>query len=276
VTFESLRLSRRGLCVSAGLLAGIGAAIAVSRTALRAQPNPAPASPKNAAARGLEVQPGGHRSRVTHFELLAKYLADDRRGRDERAILRDAANRASQWRIPSEPHPLLGTQTPDFVLLDSAGHTWSLNEKLKHGPVVLVFYLGFTCDACVTSLFELNADYQILTAAGAEMVAISGDPAELTGRRFQRFGRFSFPVLTDPGHSVAEAFSTFRRSDAETSEELLHGIFVIGQDGRVQWAQTGDLPFTNYSALLAELIHLRSGLAESNQSPAALADAEEP
>ena len=277
MTFESLPFSWRGLGLGVAVFGAIAAALLAGRTAIRAQPKPpALVSLRNVTTRGLDPRPGEHRSRVIHFDLLAKYLADDRRGRDERAVLRDVLNRASEWRVPSEPHPLLGRQAPDFVLFDSAGHTWSLNEKLKHGPVVLVFYLGFTCDACVTHLFELNADLRMLRAAGAEGAAISGDPAGLTGRRFQRYGRLSFPVLTDPGHSVAEAFATFRRADGDVPERLLHGTFIIGQDGRVQWAQTGDLPFTNYSALLAELMHLRSGLAESNQSPAALGNTEEP
>jgi peroxiredoxin len=208
--------------------------------------------------------------------LLAKYLADDRRGRDECAVLRDVSDRASLLRVPSESHPLLGMQAPAFALLDAAGYPWSLDEKLRRGPVVLVFYIGYTCDACVTNLFELNADFRMWQAAGVELAAISGDAAELTGRRFRRYGRFSFPVLSDPGHEIAESYSTLRRSEGDIPEKLLHGTFLIGKDRRIRWAQTGDSPFTNYAALLAELTQLRGERTEADQSETALAETAQP
>ncbi len=201
-------------------------------------------------------QPRAHRNGQTHFDLLAKYIADDRRGRDAAGVLRTASDPASELRVSSQQHPLLDERSPPFTLLDSDAKPWNLDEKLERGPVVLVFYLNYGCDACVTGLFELNADFRSFQALGVEVAAISDDPADLTQRRFKRYGEFSFPVLSDPGHTVAAAYSIFHLANADKPEELLHGTFVISQDRRVKWVQTGAAPFTPNTALLCELARL--------------------
>jgi peroxiredoxin len=162
-----------------------------------------------------------------------------------------------------------------FTLRDSEGETWSLDEKLERGPVVLVFYLDYGCDACVSGLFELNADLPMFQALGAEVAAISADPAELTQRRFKRYGAFTFPVLSDTGHEVARAYSIFRPANGERPDQLLHGTFVIGQDRRIKWVHTGDAPFTPNTALLCEVARLNPKLSAAADGQAALTQTEE-
>ncbi len=57
----------------------------------------------------------------------------------------------------SEPGPSLAR--PSRTGLDAErrrGKTWNLGEEVSNGPVVVVFYLGSTCMACVTHLVELD------------------------------------------------------------------------------------------------------------------------
>jgi peroxiredoxin len=180
-------------------------------------------------------------------------------------MLRAASDPASELRISSQQHPLLDQPAPLFTLLDSDGLAWSLDEKLERGPVVLVFYLNYGCDVCVSGLFELNADIRMFQALGAELVAISDDPPELTQRRFKRYGAFSFPVLSDAGHVVATTYSIFHPANADEPEQLLHGTFVIGQDRQVKWAHTGDAPFTPNTALLCELAQCKRELSQERK-----------
>jgi peroxiredoxin len=235
-------------------LAGVTATAAISWAIHRLKR----ASPPKQITSDPAVRQRGHRSGQTQFDLLARLLADSRRGSDEFGILCATSDPASAFRVRSEPHPLLDEPAPLFSLLDHADRSWSLADKLKRGPVVLVFYLNYGCDACVSSLFELNADIRMFQALGAEVVAISDDPAELTQQRFKRYGAVSFPVLSDPGHEVARRYSIFRPTEADQPEQLLHGTFVIGQDRRVKWARTGDAPFTPNTALLCELARVNS------------------
>lgn len=158
-----------------------------------------------------------------------------------------------------------GRPAPSFTLFDQHGQPWNLAEKLRRGPVVLVFYRNYGCDACVSRLFELNADISLFQALGAEVAAISDDPPELTRTRSQRFGEFSFAVLSDPHHTVTKTYFLSVPPTASEPGRFLHGTFVIDRSGRVTWAQTGDSPFSPDTATLCELARLNR--ARSDGTP---------
>ena len=120
------------------------------------------------------------------------------------------------WPIPISflpiDHPLLGRQAPDFELADPEGKVWNLGELRDGRPVVLIFYYGYHCVTCVRQLFDVNRDLPLFREVGARVVAISADPPELTRQRFQQYGPFGFPVLSDPGNKVAQAYRVFKRA----------------------------------------------------------------
>ncbi len=158
--------------------------------------------------------------------------------------------------VPTQPHPLLGKPAPDFLLGDHCGDRKTLRGCVDRGPVVLVFYYGYYCNHCVSQLFALHDDIAKFRELGAEVIAISADPPEWTRERFRQYGPFAFPVLSDPGNKVAQAYGVFRPAGEQGAEDLKHATFVIGPDGVVQWAQLGYEPFTDNAALLAELARL--------------------
>ena len=157
----------------------------------------------------------------------------------------------------------------DFTLSDHLGRPWHLAEHLARGPVVLVFYLGYSCNACVHNLCELNADLNRIRSFDAEVVAISGDLPEVTRERFNQFGSFGFTVLSDPDHAVARQYGTCQAEGSPQSDpeapRLLHGTFILDRRGLVRWADCGELPFRDDMALLFELKHL----ADERSSPPA-------
>jgi peroxiredoxin len=156
-------------------------------------------------------------------------------------------------REPTQEHPLLGRPAPDFELSDHLQQPWRLRERLGRGPVVLVFYYGYHCNHCVGQLFALHDDISKFRELGAEVVAVSADPPEWTRERFRQYGPFAFPVLSDPGNQVAQGYGAARPASGKEREDLQHGTFVIGRDGRVRWAYTGNQPFTGNRTLLHEL-----------------------
>jgi peroxiredoxin len=157
-------------------------------------------------------------------------------------------------------HPLLGRPAPDFALDDAEGKTWSLKELLAEGPVVVIFYHTY-CDLCDRQLFTDKADLPLFREVGARVVAISADSPQTTRRRFERFGAFGFPVLSDPGNKIAHAYQVFRQGeDAQPAERPLHGTFVIDRQGTVQWVNIGDAPFRSNPALLYVLATLQNRL----------------
>jgi len=150
----------------------------------------------------------------------------------------------------SQPHALLGHQAPDFELSDDRGVKTSLHGTLKDAPVVLVFYYGYHCNHCVGQLFGLNEDLRRFTELGTQVVAISADPVELTAKRFDEYGRFDFPVLSDPDNRVAAEYGVFQPESEGKPEVKLHGTFVIDADGTVLWCNTGNKPFLDNKTLL--------------------------
>ena len=201
---------------------------------------------------------GKHSSGKVHFDILAKLLADDRRGPAATDWLQELADPKAPFRVETQRHPFHGCPAPDFTLNDNRGQPWSLQSHIDKGPVVLVFYLGYFCNACVSNLFEINADVERFRSLGAAVVAVSGDSSDLTQQRFEQYGEFSFKMLTDPGHAVAQSYGTFQPKIG--SEKLLHGTFLIGRDRQVHWVHYGDTPFRNNKALLYELTRLEESL----------------
>ena len=204
-----------------------------------------------------------HFTGKVQFDLLSKLLDDDRRSAPANEWLRELADPKAAFRVETRGHPLLDRAAADCTLPDHRGRPWCLHEQVNRGPVVLVFYLGYGCTACVHHLFELTADLEHFHSLGAEVVAISGDSPGLTQERFREYGAFRFPVLSDPAHVVAQSYGTFRAARGSKSEELLHGTFLIGRDGRVHWVSYGDAPFRNNKALLYELARLENKLPQS-------------
>jgi len=232
---------------------GIGAWIAVRPKAAQVEPPPRAAAP---------LQPSKHLTGKVHFDVLAKLLADDHRSDSVNDWMQGLADPRATFRVETQVHPLLHRAAPDFTLESHQGQRWRLHQQLERGPVVVVFYLGFACNACVRDLFELNADIKRFNCLGAEIVGVSGDAPAFTQLQFERYGNVSFPVLSDPGHAVAHRYGTFRAANVSQAQELRHGTFIVGRDGRVDWVNCGDAPFLNNKALLFELARLENKLPQ--------------
>ncbi len=160
--------------------------------------------------------------------------------------------------VPTQAHPLLGQLAPDFTLSDTDDKPVALSEKLKHGPVVLVFYYGYHCNHCVSQLFALNKDIEKFRELGATVLTVSADPSDQTRERFKQYGAFGFPVLSDPANAVAAKYGTYAPSKKPGEDgDLMHGTFVIDRTGRVLWTNRGEGPFTENRTLLVELHRAR-------------------
>ena len=165
--------------------------------------------------------------------------------------------------IPTQAHPLLLQPAPDFTLTDVNGKDWSLADRLKEGPVVLVFYFGYHCNHCVSQLFALNKDLEKFRELGVTVVTISADPPELTRQRFKQYGAFGFPVLSDPGNKIAQKYETYLANPKAPQEgDLLHGTFIISRQGEIAWANRGDEPFTENRSLLHEIARIERRLSK--------------
>ena len=227
----------RGALFFCGVLMLVGVAF-IAIAAWRFWHPPGPKLPEHdLAAEARAVLRQQHQEPLS--EPLAKVLAD-----------------AAENHFPSYDHPLLGKAAPDFTRPDVDGNNWSLKQGLAKGPVVIVFYYGYYCNHCVSQLFGVKDDYALFRELGAEVVALSADNAEATREKYKLYGAFSFPVLWDRGNRVAEAYGVFTPAHDNVGDELLHGTFIVGQDGLVKWAAFGPTPFGRNETLLYEIAKL--------------------
>ncbi len=200
------------------------------------------------------VDRGGHSRGIIQVDLMRQIMAD------RRAHLPAAAHPAANAgrRLASQPHPLLGRPAPALVLGDATGNIRDLRAQAASGPVVVVFYLGATCIACLTHFVELEAALPRFRERGATVWAVSADKPEVSRERMRRFGGFEMPLLSDPDHRVALSYGVFKPfPDGDPNEgEPLHGTFLVDRAGSIRWAYVGDRPFADIDALLAELDHV--------------------
>jgi peroxiredoxin len=162
---------------------------------------------------------------------------------------------------PAQPHPLLGETAEDFTLLDESHQAVNLHECIRQGPVVLVFYYGYSCSHCVAQLFGIEEDLALFQGLGARVLAVSSDPPETTTERYREYGRFSFSLLSDADNSVAFTYGVYRPALESRPVAKAHATFLIGTDGRIFWANYGPKPFLDNKTLLIELAR-KMGLAK--------------
>ncbi|HUQ91559.1 MAG TPA: TlpA disulfide reductase family protein [Bryobacteraceae bacterium] len=85
-----------------------------------------------------------------------------------------------------------GVKAPSFFLRTIAGGQMTLEEILRHAPVLLVFYKG-SCPVCQFALPFLE---RIRDNSGIRIFLISQDDAKSTQRFLKEF-KLSLPVLLD-------------------------------------------------------------------------------
>jgi peroxiredoxin len=195
------------------------------------------------------VDSAGHTRGIVQVDLMRQLMASQTR------LVHPSADRTiTSASVPSQSHPLLGRPAPEFKLEDPSGMTWSLHEQFRDGPVVVVFYLGATCMACMTHLTELDFALPQFGARGARVMAVSADTPAFSAARIAKYGTFQIPLLHDRDHKAARAFGT---QSADAAQSPRHGTFVVDKKGVVRWAYVGNRPFTNIRAVLTEVDRLK-------------------
>src|SRR6266568_98934 len=99
----------------------------------------------------------------------------------------------------------VGAVAPSFALKDSNGKLVRSEDMLALGPLVIKFFRGRWCPYCMTELETWRDLYGQLRERGGLMVA-NGPQTERQSDFMASQHGLPFPVLTDPGNTVAEKF----------------------------------------------------------------------
>ena len=154
-----------------------------------------PARPVAGSFHRSKVDAAGHTRGIVQVDLMRRIMADRARS----VPPADVRRTSTRHRVPSQAHPLLGRPAPAFVLRDADGRPGTCAARSRDGPVVVVFYLGSTCVACVTHLVELDAAMPRFRERGARVWAISADRPRVLAGRMPPVRRSSDPALERPG-----------------------------------------------------------------------------
>ena len=98
-----------------------------------------------------------------------------------------------------------GDRAPAFTLRDPGGAPVSSADLLAKGPLVITFYRGVWCPYCNMELQALQETLPQIEALGASLVAISPQNP-VSSRKSVRQNELGFPILSDTGNEVAQAF----------------------------------------------------------------------
>lgn len=98
-----------------------------------------------------------------------------------------------------------GDKAPNFKLSNASGGDVSLSERLKDGPVVLIFYRGGWCPYCNLELKAYQEELDTITGLGASLIAISPEAPDNSLSTREK-NELTFDVLSDSGFEASDAF----------------------------------------------------------------------
>ena len=129
-----------------------------------------------------------------------------------------------------------GDPAPPFSLPDQSARTVSLSDFA--GRTLLVyFYPKADTPGCTTQSCEVRDAREDLTTLGVDVVGISVSPVE-DQRAFDEKFSLGFPLLSDPDHTVCDAWGTWGEKSlyGKTYMGVVRSSFLVGADGAIREA----------------------------------------
>ncbi len=129
-----------------------------------------------------------------------------------------------------------GDRAPDFTLPDADGTPTSL-AALRGRRVVVYAYPAASTPGCTTQACDFRDSLESLQAAGISVLGLSPD-APATLAHFRDDQHLTFPLLSDPDHSVLAAYGAWgeKTSYGRTSVGVIRSTFVIDAEGEIEKA----------------------------------------
>ncbi len=149
-----------------------------------------------------------------------------------------------------------GTKAPNFIAKDQNGNAVELNELLKEGKVVVVFYRGYWCGICNRALSEFETELKSITDKGAKVVAITTESNESAKNTIEK-NNITFSVISDTNGQIARDYKVLyevsedyqskianytkssiqKYNNSEAALLPVPATYIIDQDGNISWHQ---------------------------------------
>ena len=149
---------------------------------------------------------------------------------------------ASARAVAVENAPRVGELAQDFTLSTVDGETTQLSKLRQAGPVVLLVlrgYPGYQCPVCNQQVGQFLASSKKLESARANVVLVYPGPAAGLKQHAAEFIRgktlpSNFYLVLDPDYDFTRTYGLRWEAKNETAYP---STFVIGQDGKIQFAK---------------------------------------
>jgi peroxiredoxin len=148
----------------------------------------------------------------------------------------------------------VGEKAPTFTANDHLGNTIVLEELLKKGSVILVFYRGQWCPICNKHLKDFQSQLSELQRHGASVLAVTPEKPEYIDKTIEKTN-IDLPVIHDDRYAIMKAYGVaFKEAKAKTflynvmlkadfkkahgdSEVVLPvpATYIIGRDGLIKY-----------------------------------------
>jgi len=146
-----------------------------------------------------------------------------------------------------------GDPAPGFTLPDADGNLVSLSS-FRGQRVIVYFYPAAMTPGCTKEACDFRDNRDSLSSQGIAVLGISPDPpAKLA--KFRDRDALTFPLLSDPDHSVQEAYGAYgeKKLYGKTTVGVIRSTFVIGADGAIEKAMYGVKATGHVGRLLNEI-----------------------
>jgi thioredoxin-dependent peroxiredoxin len=129
-----------------------------------------------------------------------------------------------------------GDEAPSFSLLDQDGTVVSTSD-FKGRKLLVYFYPKADTPGCTTQSCEVRDAREDLATLGVDVIGISPDRPEKQAAFDAKFS-LGFPLLSDPDHTVADAYGVWgeKTTYGKTSLGVIRSSFLIDEDGRIERA----------------------------------------
>ncbi|NKE09172.1 MULTISPECIES: thioredoxin-dependent thiol peroxidase [Kocuria] len=130
-----------------------------------------------------------------------------------------------------------GAPAPTFSLLNQDGEPVSLSDYAGK-RVIVYFYPKASTPGCTTQACDFRDNMARFLAEGYAVLGISPDSPRALAPFTERQD-LSFPLLSDPDHTVAEAWGAWgeKKNYGKVYQGLIRSSFVVDPDGRIEVAQ---------------------------------------
>jgi len=128
----------------------------------------------------------------------------------------------------------VGDKVPDLLGVDQNGKEIRISDY-PDKKIALYFYPKDSTSGCTAQACNLRDNYTDLLDAGYQVIGASVDSAA-SHLKFIAKNELPFPLVTDPGHKLVEAFGVWGEKSMYGRKYMgtFRTTFIIDSDGRIE------------------------------------------